>query len=226
MVVVLRVSRVEAGEGLLLLWGEWKLSHRQIPSYQCGHGGSIEIIFLWTDFKESVVLFLPDQNYFSPLNTSKAYFQTTAHRLDGGTMSQASWMYTLMAVWSDKASVLTGQMWEVSLFLCLYQLHEAGVVVQGCVEESHLNELLSATITSQPLYLRHLLWSPLAGCPYFSTHNIHSTVSVHLKQNQSLDGNHGNDLLPQQWLATTVTAPLGKASVDSCRTTLFSSTGL
>lgn len=45
-------------------------------------------------------------------------------------------------------------------------------------------------------------------------------------QNQNLDGNHGNDFLPQQWRVTTVTTALGKASVDSYRTTVFSSSGL
>lgn len=41
VIVVLAVSRGEAGgEGLLLLWRKWKLSHSQIPSYQRGHGGS------------------------------------------------------------------------------------------------------------------------------------------------------------------------------------------
>lgn len=37
--------------------GENKLSLSQIPSYQCGHGGSTLISFFWSILKESVVLF-------------------------------------------------------------------------------------------------------------------------------------------------------------------------
>lgn len=77
---------------------------------------------LLNQFQRVCCPFLSDQNYFPLLNTSVAYFQTRAHWCDGGTVSLALWMCTLMAVWSDKASVLTGQLWEVSLFLCTRQV--------------------------------------------------------------------------------------------------------
>lgn len=89
-------------------------------------------------------LALLDQNYFHILSTSLDCFQTAAHRFVAGTV----WMCTLMAVWSDKVPVLTGQLWEVPLFPCLYPLYEAGVVVNHCRVRAHLSELLRATSTS------------------------------------------------------------------------------
>lgn len=76
---------------------------------------------------------------------------------------------------------------------------------------------------SWPPDLRHCVWfaawwpSSLAG-----PQHPRRSISAFEGQTLSLDGNHGNDLWPQQWLATSVTTALGKASVDFYRTLQWS----
>lgn len=123
---MLRVSRVEAGgEGLLLLWREWKLSHSRIPSYHCGHGGSTLISFFWTNLKESVVLFCQIKIISLFWIPQWPIFRQQLTGL---------WMCTLIPVWSDKASVLTGHLWELALFFCLYLLVECGYAPEWTLE--------------------------------------------------------------------------------------------
>lgn len=78
VIVAVRVSRVAAdSEGLLLLWGEWKPSLSQIPSYQRGHGGSTLISIFWINLKESVVFFCQIKNYFPPFECLRGLFSNS-----------------------------------------------------------------------------------------------------------------------------------------------------
>lgn len=98
----------------------------------------------------------------------------------------------------------------------------AGVASNSHSEQAHLNEPFSAALTSSALDLRHSLRSALFLHPQ---HPFHGIVGAEHRI-ESLDRNHGNGSLPKQWLSTTVTAALGKPSIDSCRTTVFSFAGL
>lgn len=126
VIVVLRVSRVKAGgEGLLLLWREWKLSHSQIPSYQCGHGGSTLISSFSQPISKSLLSCSATSKLFPPFEYLCGLFSHNSPQIWLWQRFPDLWMCTLMAFWSDKASVLTCHLWEVPLFVCL----QHGVVV-------------------------------------------------------------------------------------------------
>lgn len=89
-----------------------------------------------------------------------------------------SWMCILMIVWCDNVPAWRSR--------CRGQ---AGVANNS---HSHLNEPLSAALTSSALYLRHLMRSALFLHPQ---HPFHSIVAAE-RRIESLDRNHGNGSLP------------------------------
>lgn len=104
----------QAKKGLLLLWRECKLSHSRIPSYQCGHDGNTLISYFWIILKESLVLFGQIKNDYPIMSTS---FQPIfRQQLIDLLLAQCPRLLNVYidVVWSDKASALTGHLWEVT----------------------------------------------------------------------------------------------------------------
>lgn len=135
---------------------------------------------------------LPDQNYSPLLNTSVAYFHTTAHRFDDGTVSRAC-----ECVHWCLFDLIKHLCWRVTCGKC-----HCSFVCVDCMKYVWAFSTVTPEWTLEchthiePLSLCHLLWPPLAGCLHFSTHSIHSTVSVHLNTKSAFGWK------PWQWLVT------------------------
>lgn len=178
----------QGGKGPLLLWGEWKPSRSQIPSYQRGHSGSNLISFFWVLLKDSLVL-LCQIKVITPFCVP--LWPLLRQQLTDLLLAlcQAGECGLWSVVRCDKAPVMTGHLWEETLFLCIHS-SGAGVVVNRRSE--HRTNIMARPLASLPA-----LPLPLAGCLRSSTHSFHSSVSVHLSTKFEFGWK------PLQWLVTT-----------------------
>lgn len=212
VILALQVSWVRAGgEGLLLLRREWQVSYSRIPSYQCGHGGSALISFLWTILKGSVVLLCTIKmisHFWKPLWPPDRHQRRSL---------SVMWIWPLMPARSGlvQKDLLFPTAGASSAHL-RFSLALLRAIVPGWTPGCLAN-------IAAPLLASRAAVPPLTGWLSPCLHPQHPFHSIggSQHQHQSLNGNHGDDLLPQQWLATTVTAALGTASVDCCRTSLL-----
>lgn len=167
---------------------------------------SVDFFFL-NHSQRVCCLALPDQTDFPLFEYLCGLFSDSNPQIWGWQSVPGIWMRTLMVVWSDKTSVFCH-----SSSVCRGSMKLARLVCSAITPEwkfqcdSNITASQLASFTAVGVGRLSPFLHPQCPCSSITT----SETKPEFRWK------------PWQWLVTTVTTALGKASVDSCRTTVFS----